>query len=164
MSLMDIFQQAASALGSNHEELLAQAAQDAPAGALGRGLAEAFRSDQTPPFVNMVAQLFSQSSGEQQAGMLNKLLETVGPALLSGAAGGALGNLMRPGALSVTPAQASQLSPEQVQALAAHAEQTEPGVIDQLGHFYAEHPALVKTLGGAAIAIALAKLKESSQG
>ena len=38
------------------------------------GLAAAFRSDQTPPFGQMVSRLFSQSGGQQQAGLLNTLL------------------------------------------------------------------------------------------
>ncbi|WP_193752511.1 hypothetical protein [Cupriavidus sp. IDO] len=47
---------------------------------------------------------------------------------------------------------------------AAHAEQSRPGAIDQLGNFYAQHPTLVKTLGGAALAIVLAKVKDHLQG
>ncbi len=31
-----------------------------------------------------------------------------------------------------------------------------PGVLDKIGGFYADHPQLVKTLGSAALAIALA--------
>jgi hypothetical protein len=30
-----------------------------------------------------------------------------------------------------------------------------------MGRFYADHPTLVKTIGGAALAIALAKMKDS---
>ena len=80
------------------------------------------------------------------------------------AAGGALGSVMAPGATQVSAEQAGQLTPEQVQAIAAHAEQAHPGVVERLGHFYAEHPTLVKTLGSAALAIALARLKERQQG
>ena len=161
MGLMDSLQQAVGALSSNPAQLLEQAAQNAPTGALGQGLAAAFHSDQTPPFANMVGQLFGRSSGEQQAGMLNQLLETVGPAVLFQAGGGALGRLTSPGASTVTPEQANQLTPDQAQAIVAHAEQAHPGVVDQLGHFYANHPALIKTLGSGALAIVLAKLKEN---
>ncbi|MDF3838373.1 hypothetical protein P3W85_36400 [Cupriavidus basilensis] len=164
MSLMDFLQSAATALGGTPEQQVDHIAQNAPAGALGEVLASAFRSDQTPAFGNMVGELFGQSSGAQQAGMLNQLLATLGPAVLSGAAGGALGNLLQPGATQVTPEQASQLTPAQVQEIAAHAEQAHPGVVDQIAGFYAQHPTLVKTIGGAALAIALAKFKESQQG
>ena len=36
------------------------------------------------------------------------------------------------------------------------------GVIDEVSRFYAQHSGLIKTLGGAAIAIALAKMKENA--
>ena len=74
-------------------------------------------------------------------------------------AGGVLGRLTAPdstGTAQVTPQQASQLTPEQVQAIAAQAEKHDPTVLDKVGGFYAEHPQLVKTLGTAALAIALA--------
>jgi hypothetical protein len=58
----------------------------------------------------------------------------------------------------VTPQQASQISPQQVQDLANHAEKSNPDIFDKLGGFYAEHPQLVKTLGSAALTIALAKM------
>lgn len=164
MSLMDFLQSAATALGGNPEQQVDHVAQNAPEGALGQLLAGAFRSDQTPAFGNMVGELFGQSSGAQQAGLLNQLLATLGPAALAGAAGGALGNLLQPGATQVTPAQASQLTPAQVQEIAAHAEQAHPGVIDQIADFYAQHPTLVKTIGSAALAIALARFKEHQPG
>lgn len=164
MGLMDLLQQAAGMLGSNPEQHFDQVAQQAPADVVGKGLADAFKSDQTPPFAQMVAQLFANSTPEQRATMLNQLLATVGSGALTQAAGGALGNVLAPGASQVTGEQASQLTPEQVQQIAAHAEQSHPGVIDQLGNFYAQHPTLVKTLGGAALAIVLAKMKDHLQG
>jgi hypothetical protein len=60
----------------------------------------------------------------------------------------------------LTPAQASTLTPEQVQLIPSHAEQANPGIIDQLSSFYAEHPTLSKTLGRAASSIALAEMPE----
>ena len=104
--------------------------------------------------------------------MLNQMLGSMGPSVLAsllGGVGGAglsgiLGQLSgsaEPAAL--TPEQASQLTPVQVQDIAHHAEQNSPGIIDKMSAFYAEHPGLVKTLGGAALAIALAKMAESHQ-
>lgn len=160
MGLMDLLQQVAgNALGGGGQHF-DQIAQQASPDLLGHGLAEAFRSDQTPPFGNMVGQLFGQSNPGQQAGVLNQIIAAVGPAVLAGVAGGAIGKMLQPGSTQLTAEQASQLSPEQVREIAAHAEQHSPGVIDQVGRFYAEHPTLVKTVGGAALAIALAKMKD----
>jgi hypothetical protein len=58
----------------------------------------------------------------------------------------------------VSPQQASQVTPEQVQDIATHAEQHSPGIVDQLSSFYAQHTGLVQTLGSAALAIALAHM------
>jgi hypothetical protein len=68
----------------------------APREAVAGGLADAFRSQDTPPFPNMLGQIFGNSNGQQRASILNTLLATVGPALLSGALsrhGGGLGSL-----------------------------------------------------------------------
>jgi hypothetical protein len=48
------------------------------------------------------------------------------------------------------------MTPAQVQEIATRAEQHDPSVLDHVGDFYAQHPQLVKTLGSAALAIALA--------
>ena len=40
-----------------------------------------------------------------------------------------------------------------------NAHQMNPGIADELASFYAQHSGLIKTLGGAALAIALAKMK-----
>jgi hypothetical protein len=138
-------------------------AQQAPRAEVARGVTEALRSDQTPPFPQMVGQLFGHSNPDQRAGMLNQLLSSVGPSLLSGGAGGILGSLLGGGQNRVTPEQASQLSPQQAQDIAAHAEQQNPGVVDQMGNFYSEHPTLVKALGGAALAIALGHMAQGMQ-
>ena len=129
---------------------------------MGNGVAAAFRSDQTPPFADMVGRLFGQSNGQQQAGVLNQLLGSLNPAMLSGLGGGALGRLLGSAGgtapSAVTPAQASQLTPEQVQEIAAHAEKQDPGIVDRLGSFYGQHPDLVKGLGGMALAVILGKM------
>lgn len=158
MSLMDsLLQQVVGAVSEEHLD-------NAPAGVLGQSLAAMFHSDQTPPFASTVSQLFGQSNDVQRAGMLNQLLAAAGPALLSQMMSGGLGRVLQPGATQVTPEQASQLSPSDVEAMAAQAEKANPGVVESIGHFYAQHPTLIKTLGGAALAIALAKLREHQQG
>jgi len=59
-------------------EDFSQVAQTAPHNVIAEGLAAAFRSNQTPAFGNLIGNLFSQSSGEQKAGILKHLLASVG--------------------------------------------------------------------------------------
>ncbi len=151
-----------------------QVAQNASPDLLSQGLAAMFHSDQTPAFGQMAGQLFGQANPNQQAGMLNQLLSSLGPAALASLAGGAgggalsglLGQLTQGGgaAAAITPEQASQLTPQQVQQIASHAEQHSPGIIDKMSEFYAQHPGLIKTLGSAALTIALTKMAESHRG
>jgi len=158
MGLMDILSQALT--GGSAEQHFDKVAQQAPTDVLASGLASAFRSDQTPPIGNMVGQLFANSNGAQQAGMLNQLIAALGPAAAAGLAGGALGQVTSSPTQQITPEQASKLTPEQVQTLVNQAHQTNPGVADQLAGFYAQHSGLIKTLGSAALVIAMAKMKD----
>jgi hypothetical protein len=159
MGLMDILNQALAG-GNASAQQFDQVAQAAPPDVLAAGLAHAFRSDQTPAIGEMVGQLFGNSNGQQQAGMLNQILATLGPAVAAGLGGGALGGVMSPGSSQITPAQASQLTPQQVQDVVEQAHQAHPGIADQLASFYAQHSGLIKTLGGAALAIAMAKMND----
>jgi hypothetical protein len=138
-----------------------QVAQAAPQSAIAEGLSAVFRSDQTPAFGNLLGGLFSQSNGEQKAGILNQLIASVGPGTLAQlAGGGALASLLGGGSSALTPQQAQNISPELVQQMAAHAEKADPSIVDKASAFYAQHATLVKTLGGAALSIALAKVAE----
>lgn len=157
MGLLDILTQM---VGGNSEQQFDQVAQNAPPEVLANGLADTFRSDQTPPIGQMVGQLFGNSNDQQQAGMLNQILALLGPAAAGSLAGGVLGKVMSPGDNQITPEQAAQLSPQQVQEVVDQAHQANPAIADQLAGFYAQHSGLIKTLGGAALAIALAKMKD----
>ncbi|HYO98732.1 MAG TPA: hypothetical protein VER76_00795 [Pyrinomonadaceae bacterium] len=144
-----------------------QFAQAAPQSAVADGLAAAFRSEQTPPFGNMLGQLFGQSNGVQRASILNPLISALGPTVISqilanrGASG--LAGFLGGGQREVTPEMAEQVPPEAVQEIAERAEQKDPSVIDMASNFYAEHPTLVKGLGAAALTIALAKVAANQQ-
>ena len=171
MGLMDILQQYVNrAPGTNPDLANAhfdEVATAAPPEVLGKGLGDAFRADSTPAFGEMVGKMFGQSNPQQQAGVLNQLLRSIGPGVLSALGGGILGRLTAPagaGAPQLTPEQASQVTPDQVKDIAAHAEQHDPGVLDRIGGFYAQHPQLVKTLGSAAMAIALAGVANRMRG
>jgi hypothetical protein len=166
MGLLDMLQQALGGTTTadghaNAEKHFDQVAQQASPGQLSAGLAETMRSKETPPFGNMVSQMFGQSSSTQQAGVLNQILGALGPAAATGLAGGVLGRMLSPGQSQITPEQASQLSPAQVNEIATQAEQTHPGVVDQVSEFYGQHSGLIKVLGGAALAVALAKMKNN---
>jgi hypothetical protein len=162
MGLMDMLTQAVS--GSGGAQQFGQITQNAPSDVLAKGLSAAFASDQTPAIGNMVGQLFGQSNGAQQAGMLNQLIGTLGPGVMAGLAGGVLGNVMSPGQTQITPEQASQLTPQQVQDVVNHANEVHPGVADQLGQFYAQHRGLINTLGGIAATVAMMKMKDHLSG
>ena len=144
---------------ANAAEHFDQVAQVAPRNVIAEGLAAAFRSDETPAFGNLVGKLFSQSSGEQKAGILNQLLASAGPGVLAQLAGSAT-SLPGSAGQQITPDQAQAVSPEVVQQLATHAEKSDPSIVDKASAFYAQHSTLVKTLGGAALTIALAKVAE----
>jgi len=165
VNMMDtLLKQAASVFASDSGEHFDKAAQSVPSDVLGQSLASMFRSTETAPFASQIGQLFAQSDANQRAGMLNQLLAMAGPALLSSSAGGVLGSLLSPRGNQLTVEQAGRLSVSDVEQIAGQAERVSPGVVDSLGHFYAEHSTLIKTLGGAALAIALAKLREHQQG
>jgi hypothetical protein len=121
----------------------------APREEVSHGLAESFRSQETPPFPQMLAQLFGNSTGSQRASILNTLLATAGPALLS---------RFLAGRQELTPEQAEQVPAEVVQQVATEAEHRDPSVVDRISDFYADQPQLVKTLGAAALTVALAQL------
>ena len=124
---------------------------------LATGLANAFRSDQTPSFGQMLGSLFSNSNGQQRAGILNQLLGAVGPGLLSSGALGSLAGLFG-GAKSVTPEQADQIPPEAVTQLAEHAQKQNPSIVDQASQYYAQHPTLVQALGAGSLALIMSHL------
>ena len=159
MGLLDMLSQLsnASQVQDHHYD---QVAQQAGPDMLGSGLAEAFRSDQTPPMGDMVSQLFGQSNGQQQAGMLNQILASLGPAATAALAGGALSRVMAPGGQAISAEQASRLSPSEVRDVGTQAQQQSPGLADQLGRFYADHSGLIKVLGGAALLVAMTKMKD----
>jgi hypothetical protein len=152
--------------GSNNvpgvEQHFDQVAQAVPSSTLASGLAEAFRSGQTPSFPQMAAQLFANGNSQQQAGVLNGLMATLGPAVIAKFAGSApnspLAALLQSG--SVTPAQAASVNPAEVEALTSHAQTQDPSIIDRVSAIYAEHPVLIKSLGAAALTIAMKKIAD----
>lgn len=136
-----------------------QVAQSAPASAISSGLREAFQSNQTPAFGEMIANLFAQSNGDQRAGVLNHLLGAAEPGALSSGVLSSLGGLLG-NRTSVTPDQAQQVSPEAVQQLAEHARERDPSIIDKASEFYSKHPTLVQGLGAGALALVMSRISQ----
>ena len=161
MGFMEILQNALG--GSEPEKHFEDVVQNASKEQLAAGITGALHSDETPPFANMVGQLFGNSSSSQQAGLLNQILNAVGPAAAASLGGGILSKFLRPGQSQITPDQASQLSPAEVTEIANHAAKAKPGVVEQVGDFYAEHSSLIKTLGGVALMVTMAKMKERAE-
>ena len=165
MSILDVLKQYANPTATPNPDIndhFDQAANAVPQSQLGSSIAAALRSDATPAFGQSVGTMFGQSNPQQQAGVVNQIIQSLGTGALSSVAGGILGRLMggsSPGGTpTVTPAQASQLSPADVSALADHAQKQNPSVIDEVSSFYAQHPTLVKTLGAVALSAVMGHL------
>src|SRR5579884_4180828 len=115
-----------------------QVATSAPPSSIADALAAAFRSNQTPPFGEMLGNLFNHSNPDQKAGLLNTLLASLG-----GGAGSSLLSslgLGGSGGANVTPAQAQQVSAADVQRAASQAAQHDPSIVERASQFYAQHP------------------------
>jgi hypothetical protein len=123
------------------------------------GLAEAFRSEATPPFEQMVGQLYDRSNPQQRAGLLNEILGAFG-GMSGGLAGNVLGGALRNAVRGdrVAPEDTHQVPVNDVEAAAAEAARRNPSIIERVSRFYAEHPQLVQTLGSAALSIAMSQM------
>ena len=139
-----------------------QVVESAPRDAVTNGIAGMFRSDDTPPFAEMISNLFSQSNQSQRIGLLNHLLSVVPPATIAALPGlGSLGGLLG-GNRDAVDRAANQLSPDQVRQIATHAEAQDPGIIEKVSSFYAQHPGLMKAVGGMALAVAMNHMTKRS--
>jgi len=160
MGLGNIFNALQSMGGSGEvDQALTQASSTSGPGGLASALSHAFNSDQTPPFGQMLGNLFNNSDPNQKAGLLNQLAQAIGPQLLASGALGSLGSLLGRGT-PVTPDQAAQVSAEQVQQAADHAQKHDPSIVDQASNFYAQHPTLVQGLGAAALAMIMSHISK----
>jgi hypothetical protein len=133
---------------ANTHEDFQRVAQSAPPDVVSNGIAHMFRSDQTPAFPDMVSSLFGQSNPTQRAGLLSELLSSIAP--------GALANLPGLAGGGTDPhVLANQLSPEQVQQIAEHAQGHDPSIIDRVSEFYSKHPQVLRAVGGFALGVAM---------
>jgi hypothetical protein len=130
--------------------------QNTPPQEVQAGLAEAFRSEQTPAFGQMVANLFGRSDPNQKAGLLNMLLPKLQPTERSQALG-ETGSAAGAASGHVTPVEAQRIEPRQVESMASNVERKDPTIVDQAASFFTQHPGLVKGLGAAALAVLLSR-------
>lgn len=171
MNIADLLKQYADSPTDTQADFDA-VAREVPRDVLGGGIADAMRSDQTPPFANMIGSLFGGSDPQQRAGLLSQLIRAAGPAILSSIGGGALGRIVQgmqgkdsagASALEVSPTDAAAVTPDELREISATAEKQDPGIFDKIGAYYAQHPEVVKVLGGAALAIALGRMANRTQ-
>ncbi|HUP96944.1 MAG TPA: hypothetical protein VM073_03330 [Usitatibacter sp.] len=107
-------------------------AQEAEPDALSEGLEDAFNAEVTPPFEQMVGQLYGRSDSHQRAGLLREILGS-----------------------RFSPDEAQHMPVNEVEAAAADAARQNPSIIQRVSRFYAEHPQLVQTLGQVALSVAM---------
>lgn len=103
---------------------------------------------------SMLGGLLGGGGGGGITGMLGGLLGGGGPSMLEGLLGGKQ---------HVTPEIAAQVPDSVVEKLADQAAEQDPGIMGQLSQIYANHPTLIKTLGGAALTIAMSRMADRSR-
>ncbi len=165
MGLLDTLTQIVNAASQNsqpqpqHVDEL----QQAPADVLSQGLREAFDSKDTPSIGNLVGQMFGQSSNQQQAGLINQIIQALGPAAATALAGGVLQKVLKPGSSQVDAADVAQLSADDVTSVVNEAQARRPEISQQLSEFYSQHSGLIKALGGVALLAAAIKMKQYAE-
>jgi hypothetical protein len=151
---------AAAPAGGEVADHFNQVAQTAPQNELAGGIASMFRSNQTPPFGQMVSQLFGNSNPNQRANLLNTLLA-------SGAGAGIVSQIAQAAGISIptsggtpqiTPQMAAQIPEQAVQQAAEHAEKRDPSIVDRVSQLYAQHPMLIQSLGALAMSMAMSHM------
>ena len=163
--LQQILRAGAGPVPTPAQDQFHQVALSAAPDALSRGLAAAFNSDQTPAFGEMVAHMFGQANPEQKTGIVNRLLAGIGPAAIAVLSQVGLKGIVGQGNAAppnLSTEQAGQLSTGQVRQIATQAQSANPGIVESMSNFYAQHPVLVKSLGAAALAIILGKIGNRS--
>ena len=165
MGLLDTLTQIVNAASQNSQPQQQQVEelQQAPADVLSQGLREAFDSKDTPSIGNLVGQMFGQSSNQQQAGLINQVIQALGPAAATALAGGVLQKVLKPGSDQVEAADVAQLSADEVTSVVNEAQAQRPELSQQLSEFYSQHSGLIKALGGVALLAAAIKMKQYAE-
>ena len=83
MGLLDALSQIANAINQNsqpQQSHVDEIVREAPRDTVREGLREAFDANDTPSLGEQVGQMFGQSSNQQQAGLINQVIQALGPA------------------------------------------------------------------------------------
>lgn len=166
MGLLDALSQIANAISQNsqpQQSHVDEIVRDAPRDTVREGLREAFDAGDTPSMGEQVGQMFGQSSNQQQAGLINQVIQALGPAAAAALAGGVLQKVMKPGEPQVDADAVAQLSPTEVTQVVNEAQQQQPELSQRLSEFYADNSGLIKALGGVALLAAAIKMKQYSE-
>jgi hypothetical protein len=132
-------------------------ANSVPPNILAQGVSAALGSGQGGSFGSTVGDLFKRSSPEQKSGLLTHLISFLGPSAAAILASKGLSGLAGTSG-NIAPQAASQVSPATVSEIANQAEKQDPSIVDAVSGFYAQHPALVKTLGIAALSMIMSRM------
>jgi hypothetical protein len=132
-------------------------ANSVPPNILAQGVLAALSSGQGGSFGSMVGDLFNRSSPEQKTGLLAHLISSLGPSAAAILASKGLSGLAGTSG-NIDPQAASQVSPATVSEIANQAQKQNPSIVDAISGFYAQHPALVKTLGIAALSMIMSRM------
>ena len=166
MGLLDALSQIANAISQNsqpQQSHVDEIVRDDPRDTVREGLREAFDAGDTPSMGEQVGQMFGQSSNQQQAGLINQVIQALGPAAAAALAGGVLQKVMKPGEQQVDADAVAQLSPTEVTQVVNEAQQQQPELSQRLSEFYADNSGLIKALGGVALLAAAIKMKQYSE-
>jgi hypothetical protein len=161
MGMMDILGRYADARRphppSEIEHDFEEIASEAGPESLEDGIAEAFLSGETPPFEEMVGQLFEHSDPRTRAGLLDNVLAGLAPSAM---ASGDLAEVMRryDAGARVNPASAAMIDPREIEDVVRQARRQNPGIVERVSRFYSRHPELVRNLGQVAMAIAMGRM------
>jgi hypothetical protein len=149
---------------ANVEQHFDQVSQSVPSSSIADGVAAALHSGQAGSFADAASKLFANGNGAQQASMLSGLLASAGPSVLSQFANSnpnsPLAALARAGQSALTSQQAASVPASDVAAVAQQAHSQDPSIIDRMSQIYAQHPTLIKTLGAAAMTVAVKKIAD----
>lgn len=131
-----------------------------PHASVALGIAAALRAAETPPFAQMVNQLYVHSDESLRTDLVNLLLDDVSPAMLTALAG-SIGDLMgQNGHPRLTAEQVAEIAPAQVAEIAAVAEQHNPGILDRVATLFAKQHDVFGALDSATLKVALSHMAQ----
>ena len=134
-----------------------------PQSSVAQGIARAFLSDQTPPFAQLVSQLFLRSDTGLRTELLNLLLDNVSPTMLSALAGSVGTLFTENGHPHLSAEQIADITPPQVAEIAAVAQQHNAGVVERIATLFAQHANVFNGLDSDILKVALGTMAQQPE-